>query len=175
MNNPKLSFSLNFEWIDDRFHSMNFRQTVWLFPLAYVLHVLEEFPQFTNWAKSYATPRFTMRHYLMIHLIGIVVALLASLLIWFFPNRIVIFLFFTIVFTPAVCFNVLFHAGATAVFGVYCPGLITALLLYPPLFIAVSRRAISERLLTSQAALISFVIAGLFHAADVSRNVFQLW
>ena len=166
---------MDFDLIYDRISSMTFRQSVWLFPLAYFLHVLEEFPQFTNWARRYAAPGFTMRDYLTIHLIGIIVALLASLVMWFFSNRTVIFLFFTIVFTPAVCFNILFHAGATAAFGVYCPGLITALMLYPPLFVVVSRRAISERLLTSRTALISFLVAGLLHAADVSRNVFQLW
>jgi hypothetical protein len=58
------------------------------------------------------------------------VALVAPLMIWFFPKRTVIFVFFTFIFTPAVCFNILFHAGATAAFGVYCPGLITALTLY---------------------------------------------
>ena len=166
---------MDFDLIFDRISSMTFRQSVWLFPLAYFLHVLEELPHFTNWARRYAAPGFTMRDYLMIHLIGIAVALLAPLVIWSFSNRIVIFLFFSIVFTPAVCFNILFHAGATAAFGVYCPGLITSLVLYPPLFVAVSRRAISERLLTSRTALISFVIAGLVHAADLSRNVFQMW
>lgn len=167
--------NLDVDLIYERISSMTFRQSVWLFPLAYVLHVSEELPQFTNWARRYAAPGFTMRDYLTIHLIGIIVALLAPLVMWFFPNRTVIFLFFTIIFTPAVCFNILFHAGATAAFGVYCPGLITALMLYPPLFVLISRRAINERLLTSKAALISFVIAGLFHGADVSRNVFQLW
>jgi hypothetical protein len=166
---------MDFDLIYDRISSMTFRQSVWLFPLAYCLHVLEELPHFTSWARRYAAPGFTMRGYLMIHLLGIVVALLAPLVIWSFSNRIVIFLFFSLVFTPAVCFNILFHAGATAAFGVYCPGLITSLVLYPPLFVAVSRRAISERLLTSRAALISFVIAGLVHAADLSRNVFQIW
>lgn len=166
---------MDFDLIYDRISSMTFRQSVCLFPLAYFLHLLEELPHFTNWARRYAAPGFTMRDYLTIHLIGIIVALLAPLVTWFFSDRILIFLFFAIVFTPAVCFNILFHAGATVAFGVYCPGLITALVLYPPLFVAVSRRAISERLLTSRAALISFVIAGLFHTADVSRNVFQLW
>lgn len=166
---------MDFDLIYDRISSMTFRQSVWLFPLAYFLHVLEELLHFTNWARRYAAPGFTMRDYLMIHLIGIAVALLAPLVIWSFSNRIMIFLFFSIVFTPAVCFNILFHAGATAAFGVYCPGLITSLVLYPPLFVAVSRRAISERLLTSRAALISFVIARLVHAADLSRNVFQMW
>lgn len=116
-----------------------------------------------------------MRGYLIIHSIGVAVALLAPVVIWLLPNRIVVFLFFTVVFTPAVCFNIVFHAGATAAFGTYCPGLITALVLYPPLFSAVSGRAISEHLLTKRAALVFFVLAGLFHAADVSRNVFQLW
>jgi hypothetical protein len=154
---------------------MSFRQAVWLFPVAYVLHVSEELPQFTNWARHYAASNFTMQTYLAIHLTGIAVAFLAPVVIWFFPNRIVSFVFFTFVFTPAVCFNVVFHVGATAVFGAYCPGLITALMLYPPLFYAVSRRAFSEGLLSNKAALISLFVAGLFHAADVSRNVFQLW
>ena len=166
---------MDFDFIYDRLRSLNFRQTVWLFPMAYVAHVLEELPQFTSWANRYAAADYTMRDYLTIHIFGIAAAMIATLLIWFYPNRIVIFVFFALVFTPAVCFNILFHAGATAVFGVYCPGLITALVLYPPLFAAVSRRALREHLLTSRGALISFVIAGAFHAADVSRNVFQLW
>lgn len=167
--------AMNFDHLEVRLRSLNFRQMVWLFPIAYILHVLEELPQFTNWARRYAAPGFTMRGYLIIHSIGIAVALLAPIIIWFWPNRIVVFIFFTFVFTPAVCFNVVFHAGATAAFGTYCPGLITALVLYPPLFSAVSRRAISEHFLTNRAAVLSFVLAGLFHAADVSRNVFQLW
>jgi hypothetical protein len=81
----------------------------------------------------------------------------------------------TFIFTPAVCFNIVFHAGATAVFGVYCPGLLTALTLYPPLFYVVSRLAFREHLLTNRLALVSFAIAGAFHTADVSHNVFKLW
>lgn len=33
----------------------------------------------------------------------------------------------------------------------------------------------SEGLLTNKVGLISFVVAGLVHAADVSRNVFRAW
>ncbi len=155
--------------------SLNFRRAVWLFPVAYILHVLEELPQFTNWARDYANAGFTMRDYLVIHLSGIVVAILAPVVLRVFPNRVAIFIFFTFVFTPAVCFNILFHAGATAAFGVYSPGLITALTLYPPLFYFVSRQAFREGLLTNRIASVSFVMAGLFHAADVSHNVFKAW
>jgi hypothetical protein len=91
----------------------------------------------------------------------------------FFPNKGVVFLFFTFIFTPAVFFNIFFHAGATAAFGAHCPGLLTALTVYPPLFCLISRLAFSEGLLTNKLGWISFLNAGLVHAADVSHNVFK--
>jgi uncharacterized protein with HXXEE motif len=161
--------------IVERLASLNFRQAVWLFPIAYTLHVLEELPQFTNWVRRYANANFSMRDYLVIHLIGIVVAFMAPLVIRWFPNRAVIFVFFTLIFTPAVCFNILFHAGATAAFGAYSPGLLTALTLYPSVFYVVTRRVFRERLLTNRTAVISLVLAGLVHTADVSHNIFKAW
>jgi len=111
----------------------------------------------------------------VIHISGVVVAFVAPLLINRLPNRTVIFIFFTFIFTPAVCFNILFHAGSTAAFGVYSPGLLTALTLYPPLFYVVTRQAFREGLLINRTAVISFALAGLVHAADVSHNVFKAW
>jgi len=58
---------------------------------------------------------------------------------------------------------------------VYSPGLLTALTLYPPLFYVVTRLAFREGLLTNRMVIISFVVAGAFHAADVSHNVFKAW
>ncbi len=166
---------MHIEALQRLFANLHFRQAVWLFPCAFTLHVVEEVWQFTNWAKRFASPDFTFRGYLTIHLLGIVTAFLAAGLIRFFPNRVVIFLFFALVFTPAVFFNIFFHAGATAAFGVYCPGLLTALTLYPPLFYRLSRLALNEGLLTPQLAWIAFIVAGIFHAAEVSRNVFNAW
>jgi uncharacterized protein with HXXEE motif len=152
-----------------------FRRLVWLFPIAYTLHVFEELPLFTSWARQYANASFTLRDYLTVHVTGVVVAVAAPLLISCFPNRVVIFLFFSFVFTPAVFFNIIFHAGATAVFGVYSPGLITAITVYPVIFFMVSRQALRENLISRGVAMISFLLAGLFHAADVSHNVFKAW
>src|SRR5438552_1815461 len=166
---------MNFDRIINGIASLRFRDAVWLFPIAYTLHVLEELPQFTSWAQRYANASFSMRDYLVIHLSGIAIAFLAPLVVRWFPNRVVIFVFFSFVFTPAVCFNILFHAGATAAFGRYSPGLLTAMTLYPPLFYIVSRQAFCEGLLTNRVAGISFALAGLFHAADVSHNVFKVW
>jgi uncharacterized protein with HXXEE motif len=154
---------------------LGFRRLVWLFPIAYVLHVLEELPRFTAWAIRYANPGFTMRDYLTVHLAGVVVAVAAPLVISYFPNRFVVFVFFTFVFTPAAFFNILFHAGATVLFGVYCPGLITALTVYPAVWFLLSRIALREALLSMPLTVVSFGVAGFFHVADVSHNVFKVW
>jgi hypothetical protein len=154
---------------------LGFRQLVWLFPIAYVLHVFEELPRFTTWVVRYANPTFRMRDYLIIHLIGIAVAVAGPLAVRYFANRLVLFAFFTFVFTPAAFFNILFHVGATVVFRAYCPGLITALTVYPVVFFIVTRTAVRERLLPASLAIVSFGIAGLFHLADVSHNVFKAW
>lgn len=152
-----------------------FRRLVWMFPIVYMLHVLEQLPHFTGWARRYANASLTMRDYLVVHVTGVVVAVAAPFIIKHFPNRVVIFLFFTFIFTPAVFFNIIFHAGATAVFGTYSPGLLTALTIYPVTFILVGRQALREHLISSRAATISFLLAGLFHTADVSHNIFKAW
>jgi hypothetical protein len=155
--------------------SPRFIHIVWLFPVGYALHVLEELPHFTSWARQYANASFTMRDYLAVHITGLVVAVAAPFVIKYFSNRVVILLFFTFVFTPAVFFNILFHVGATAVFRAYSPGLLTAITIYPVTFFLVARQALREHLISGRAALISFLLAGLFHAADVTHNVFKAW
>ena len=166
---------MNLDVIAQFLSRLTFREAVWLFPLVFTLHVLEELPQFTNWAQRYASPAFTRTDYIKIHLAGIAVAFMAAAVIWYFPNRIVLLVFFTFIFTPAIFYNTLFHAGATAYFGVYCPGLLTAVVLYVPLYGWISTLAFREGLLSSRLGLISLVVAGLFHAAEVGRNVFKSW
>jgi hypothetical protein len=154
---------------------MTFREAVWLFPLAFTLHVLEELPRFTMWAQRYASSDFTFGDYLKIHIAGIITAFIAAAVLYSYPNKILVFLFFAFMFTPAIFFNVFFHAGATVYFRAYCPGLATSLILYLPLFFIVSQRALSEDLISGKLAIVSFVIAGFFHAAEVGHNVFKAW
>ncbi len=110
-----------------------FRQAVWLFPLATALHFLEEAPHFADWAGKYALTGYTHQRWRRIHGLGMVFAVAFCGLASMFPNRAVVFLFFALCFSESVL-NGLFHVGATALSGVYCPDLITALVLYPPCF-----------------------------------------
>jgi|SRR6516165_6135484 hypothetical protein len=151
--------------------SLPFRQAVWLFPLATALHFLEEAPHFTDWATMYAWAGYTRARWKRVHGVGMIYAVAFSALVSLFPNRHIVFLFFALCFSESI-FNSLFHTGATAIFGVYCPGLITALILYPPLFWYLNSMAYYEGLLTNSLGLLAFAVAGVIHTADVATSVF---
>src|SRR6266496_6043637 len=68
------------------FSKLTFRDVVWLFPAVFVLHVCEEWPRFTNWAKRHASDLFTQRDYDTIHIAGIIVAIVFAAIVWRFPN-----------------------------------------------------------------------------------------
>jgi hypothetical protein len=57
----------------------------------------------------------------------------------------------------------------------YCPGVVTAILIYLPLFILLIERVYAERLLTPFALAASLLVAGLFHTWEVGHNVFKAW
>lgn len=155
--------------------SLSFGQAVWLFCPAFALHVLEESPGFTGWAKRHASPRFTQRDYNVIHTAGVAASLLAALIVSHFPNRPVILVFFTFVFEPSVLFNAVFHVGASVLTRSYCPGMITAVVIYLPLFALITDLAYKEGLLGTGSLLATLVIAGGFHTWEVGHNVFKTW
>jgi hypothetical protein len=154
---------------------LRFSQAIWLFPPAFALHILEELPQFPSWAQHYASPAFTRHDYLVLHLGGLGLGTLVVALVSAFPNRVLGFLFFALLLTPGIFYNTLFHAGATAAFGTYCPGLITALVLYLPLYAFLSRLAHRDGLLTPATGTLAFVLAGFFHFFEVGHDVFRAW
>jgi hypothetical protein len=148
-----------------------FRQAVRLFPLATALHFLEEAPHFADWASKHALPSYTHQRWRRIHGLGMVFAIVFCAVASIFPNRYVVFLFFALCLSESVL-NGLFHVAATAFSGVYCPGLITALVLYPSLFWYLSQIAYREGLLTNALGLVAFLIAAVIHAMDVATSVF---
>jgi hypothetical protein len=116
-----------------------------------------------------------MSEYVFVHLLGLIAASISAVVISLKPHRVLIFIFFSTIFTPAAFFNIFFHVAATVAFGTYCPGVITALFIYTPLFFGITPLALHERLLTIRLTFVSLAIAGAIHLADVSHNVFKLW
>lgn len=66
---------------------VTFQDAIWLFPPAFALHVLEEWPRFTSWARRNASPLFTQRDYNTIHVAGIIASILFTVIVSGFPNR----------------------------------------------------------------------------------------
>jgi Protein of unknown function with HXXEE motif len=151
--------------------ALPFRQAVWLFPFASALHFLEEAPHFADWASKYALPSYNRQRWRRIHGLGIAFAMAFCALASIFPNRFVVFFFFALCLSESAL-NTLFHVGATGFSGVYCPGLITALVFYPPLFWHLSQLAHRDGLLTNTHGLVAFSIAVVIHTADVATSVF---
>jgi hypothetical protein len=163
---------VNFEGLAGWLRGRTFREAVWLFPPAFLLHVAEEAPQFTSWVRRYASPRFTAQDFLRNNGLGLLLGVGLTAVVSRWPNRWTAGLYFAAILTQDCVFNALFHIGTTALYGAYSPGLITSLVIRPPLYVYLSRLAWRERLIASPAAAISFAAAGLFHAAVVARQVY---
>ena len=102
--------------------AVTLQEAMWLFPVAFALHVREEWPRFPTWAQRYASAAFTRRQYLVIHLAGLLMAVLVPILWRLFPTPAVAFLLFAFVLIPSMGWNAVFHAGATVVSEHTAPG-----------------------------------------------------
>ena len=151
--------------------TISFREAVWLFPAATTLHFLEEAPRFAKWAQAHASPLYTRSRWRKIHVIGMAYVIAFTSALVLFPNRHATFLFFALCFAQ-IFFNTLFHLGATLFFRSYCPGLVTALLLYPVLFWYLSSLAHRRGLLSLGAGVVACITAAVIHACDVATSVF---
>jgi hypothetical protein len=81
-------------------HGVTLGEAIWLFPVAFALHVCEEWPRFPMWAQRHASAAFTRREYVAVHLAGLLTALLVPILWHLFPLRWVAFVLFAVVLIP---------------------------------------------------------------------------
>ena len=165
---------MNVEAIRGTLESWNFQKAVWLLPAAFALHALEEAPQFAAWVNRYASPMFTRGDFIRNNALGMAMGVAGCLLLRFFLTRPMVFVFYVAVLTQ--CFyNTFFHVATTAAFGVYSPGVITSLVLYPPLFYHLTRLAYREGLLSNQLGITAMVMGAAIHSGVVARQVFFLF
>jgi Protein of unknown function with HXXEE motif len=151
---------------------MRLRSAVWLAPPAFALHVAEEAPGFTRWVNRHISEDYGRADFVRINAAGLAMTVAATALVARRPARPLVFAYFTAIVCQQAA-NAGFHAGATAAYRAYSPGLATSILLYLPLWRALARRARRERLLSRRANLSAAAFAGLLHAHVVSRQVFR--
>ncbi|MDD9946836.1 MAG: HXXEE domain-containing protein [Myxococcales bacterium] len=154
---------MNVEAIPRFLRGLSYRQAVWLGPVAYAIHILEEAQNFAAWASAHFAKGFTTAQFVKNNLIimGILVALtaLASL----YPRRWTALIHF-FQLSAGILHNALFHMAATAYLGVYSPGLLSAILLYIPVFYLITARGYRAGLLPNFASIPLFLLAGMAHA-----------
>lgn len=148
-----------------------FDKLIWLFPAAFALHVAEEAPGFTRWARRYASDRYTDRDFIRNNAAGLLMTVAGTLVVWRHATRPFVFGYFAVILTQQALFNAVFHAGTTVAYRAYSPGLFTSfanLLLWRRL----SCLAQEEGLLTRNGELGAAAIGGLVHSAAVALQVF---
>lgn len=110
---------------------------IWLFPLTYVVHIVEEYGEdFTGWAVEFFPVRLTTGELLAWNLAGLVL-MTAGVALAVLSRR---WRWVVTAVAGIVLVNVLFHAIASAVTRTYSPGLISALLLWLPLGVVMLRK-----------------------------------
>lgn len=153
---------------------IRFRTLIWLMPAVYAVHIVEEYAGgFPAWVQSIGGDMTDLAFVLNNALF---MAILLGLTTWAWARPSQRSAFFLLCWASGNLFwNFIFHLATTVLYNRYSPGLITAVLLYYPVSLAVARAALREQALNRDAfalaaavgaALMLFVIwAGLLHFA----------
>ena len=76
---------MNVEAVPQFFRSRSYRQAIWLAPVAYAVHILEEIHQFPAWVNTNFAQGFTTAQFAKNNLIVMSVLIALSLLVTFHP------------------------------------------------------------------------------------------
>ena len=151
---------------------MHFATAAWLLPAAFALHVAEEAPGFTAWARRNASGRYTQRDFVRNNALGLALTLGATAAIARTDSRTAAAGYYTAVLTQQALFNPIFHVGAGLAHRDRVPGDVTAVALFLPVWALLTRLAVRERRLTGRQAGLATAVAGVLHAGAVADQVY---
>jgi len=141
-----------------RLPALPFRTLALALPAVFVLHVLEEAPDFVAWMNAHVEPDISDRTFLAVNVGAFLITLLVTALAVSARGRGT-----ALVATAWVGFlmlaNGVFHLTATIVDRAYAPGVVTSVLLYLPLC-ALLLRAVMKEFALSPAAVVAVALAG---------------
>lgn len=142
------------------FSTITFRKLVWIAPLLFLLHVLEEAPGFVSWFNSLVPRGITQESFLTVNAVGLIVTILLSVLVLASSDS------FTMLLLAAwigflMLANGLFHLIGTVVPARYCPGVITGTALYLPYGMLLLRAMVRDQKLEPGAVAGAAVIGAL--------------
>ena len=149
----------------------SFARTAWVLPAALALHVAEESPAFAAWARRNAWAGYTQRDFVRINAGGLAMTAVAT---WLVARRrgVSFVAWHAAVLSQQALWNPVFHAGTTVAYREYSPGLVTAVALFPPTWVALTAAAVREGRISHRAVTVSAFLGGAVHAAAVARQVY---
>jgi hypothetical protein len=150
------------------------RRGLWLLPAAFALHVLEESAGFTEWVRRNGRADYSMDDFVQINATGLVLTIGATLAVARRPGRGLFAAYYALLVTQQALFNPLFHVGSTVAYRDWSPGTASAVVLFPPLWWRLTRRALRDRMLGVGGMSVGIAVGGAVHAAAVANQVFGL-
>jgi hypothetical protein len=112
-------------------------------PVIFIVHVIEEGPRFVAWFNSLVTPTISQSLFLSVNAVGLVITLVVAFVVAAShePASGLIGVAWVGLLMLA---NGLFHIVGAVALGRYCPGVVTATLLYLPFSLLFFRGAVRE-------------------------------
>lgn len=124
-----------------------FRSLIWLMPASFAPHILEEFAAgFPGWVTDTLGSPMSAGGFLLNNAAFMAILLGLAAWAWRRPSPLPAFLLLSWA-SGNLFWNAVFHLATTLLYGRYSPGLVTAVLLYVPVSVAVGRAALRERAL----------------------------
>jgi len=144
---------------------------LWLVPVAYGIHIIEETPRFVPWAKRYFSAPSTFGEFILGNVIFMAYVIISVFLATVYTSEWTLVLGLS---TAAWIFsNFTIHAYYTLTTGEYSPGVVTAGALYVPIALYIYSSFLAANLLSSLDLALS-VILGAF-AFMYIPVVIQMW
>ena len=143
---------------------------LWLVPIAYCIHIVEETPRFVPWAKRYLSAPSTFAQFVLGNIIFMVYVLAFISLAIFYPGEWTLILGLS---TAAWIFsNFLIHASLTLYSGEYSPGVVTASAIYAPIAVYIYATFMQSGILSQLDIILSIVIG---FAVMYVPTLIQVW
>jgi hypothetical protein len=143
---------------------------LWLVPIVYCIHMVEETPRFVPWAKKYLSAPSTFAQFVLGNVIFMVYVLAFVSLAVFYPGEWTLILGLS---TAAWIFsNFLIHASLTLYTGEYSPGVVTASALYAPIAVYIYATFIQSGVLSQSDIVLSILIG---FAVMYVPTLIQVW
>jgi len=129
---------------------------LWLVPIAYCIHIIEETPRFVPWAKRYFSAPSTFAQFVLGNVIFMAYVLISVFLATFYPGEWTLVLGLS---TAAWIFsNFLIHASFTLLTGEYSPGVVTASAIYAPVAVYIYTTFLGSGILNSLDIILSIIL-----------------